>query len=283
MQRWGLAVAVLLALLAGCFDAAPGPPQPAGQPPPGEAAEAPYSAECQNALLFQFVEYADTDPYLPPGFHPRDPQAFLGSPAAFGKAGVLLIVLDCVDPSGVRYASGSVDIFVEAPVVDGLDVATFNFYEVDRVEPPGPFSQTIARVGWPVSAGDVTANVTWGMATDSGAGTAEVRDGEGQVAFFGGSMGAPVPLGNSTVRFWHDGPQGLGYIEYEAALQPIAGPAYCFLREGTPMADFAKSTPAGDLGPAGGLGCPPGEPIMATFPHFRVNATAGVFLGAHAQ
>ncbi|HJQ94074.1 MAG TPA: hypothetical protein VJ874_07320, partial [Candidatus Thermoplasmatota archaeon] len=274
MQGWRLASGVLLVLLAGCLGDGSVPPSPGTGPQAAEPTPPLYSAECSNALLFQFVEYADTDAYLPPGFHPRDPQAFLGSPAAFGKAGVLMIAIDCTDEAGVRYAAGSVDIFVEAPVVDvdGLDAATFNFFEVERSEPPGPFTQALASIGWPMVPGEVSVNITLGSASNSAAGTAEVLDGEGRVGLFGGAMGAPVPLGNATVRFWHDGPKGLGFIEYQGDLQPITGSGYCFLREGTAMADFAQSTPAGDLGPAAGLGCPPGEPVMATFPHFRMDA-----------
>lgn len=293
MQRWGLAVAVLLALLPGCFGQQSPPPSAGGVPEAAQASPLPYSADCTNALLFQFVEYADADPYLPPGFHPRDPQAFLGSPAAFGKAGVVMIVIDCVDAGGVRYAAGSVDIFVEAPVVDvdGLAPADFNFFEVERIEPAGPFTQTLASAGWPMSTGEILVNMNitskappeTAPAGTTGAGTAEVRDGEGQVAFIAGMMGTPIPLGNSTVRFWHDGPGGLAYLEYKVDLQPIVGTGYCFLREGTSMANFARSTPVGDVAPAAFLACPPGEPVIATFPDFRMNATAMALPGAHAQ
>ncbi|MFA5942938.1 MAG: hypothetical protein WC876_00555 [Candidatus Thermoplasmatota archaeon] len=282
MPRGGFAIAVLLVLASGCLGGGPGPVTPGPEPNP--TAPLLFTGECENALLFQFVEYADTDRYLPPGFHPRDPQAFLSSPAAFGRAGVLLIVLECLGDDGLAFSSASVDIFIEAPLVEGLEPAAFNFYEVERVSPPGPWDSVLAGADWPILPGTASVNITFGVvATQSAIGSTEVRDNQGQRALFVGAMDAPVSLGNATVRFWRQGPAGLAYLEYSANLQPIAGGGTCYLREGTAMAVFARSTPAGNVGPINELACPPGDPIIATFPVFRVNATAVSLPGVHAQ
>ena len=108
-----------------------------------------HDLTCKNILLFQFVGYEATDPYLPPGFHPRDPQAFLGTPVAFGQAGVLLINVVCTGPQGPLEAS-SLDIFVEDPGVPGVPPGGFDFYELERYGAVDQLDGALQAVHWPL-------------------------------------------------------------------------------------------------------------------------------------
>jgi hypothetical protein len=273
------AALVLLAaalVLAGCFEGDPGLPPASTEDPEPDAPR--FRAQCRNALLLQFVEYGDTDPYLPPGFHPSDAQEFLNvGPVAFGQSAVLFLMVAC--PGEPAYSAATVDVFVEAPQVPGLEPARFNFYELERYGDAGPLAGVLADAGWP----QVPAEVSIGPQDDGAPGAeglvANVTDGAGLVVDVLGAVATPLPLGPSLVRFWHDGPKGLAYVEYEAVLDPIVGNAYCSLRPGTAFAAFMD----GPLPAAGGRPtCPPGDPIAATFPALALNATARLLPGVRA-
>lgn len=243
--------------------------QPAPPPPPAPA----VAMACENGLLFQFVDYGETDAYLPPGFHPRDPQAFLGASVAFGMAGVLLLALSCEGADG-PYNTASVAIFIEAPSVPGAGEARFNFYEVERYSEAWDFNETLVPAGWVRIPGRAAFTMT-DNSDQARAGFTVVSDTEGRMASFQGSMAAPVALGPAAVRFWRDGPAGVAYVQYEADLQPLAGPGICTIRPGTTLADL---TVRDEFVPLMGIvGCPPEEPVVATFPGLRLNATSRFF------
>ncbi|MEA3136186.1 MAG: hypothetical protein QOC71_467 [Thermoplasmata archaeon] len=279
MQAWtALVIGVLL--LGGCLGGDPVETSGPVTADPSPTPPAPVVLACQNGLLFQFVDYAETDPYLPPGFHIRDPQGFLTiSPVAFGQAGVLLITLRCEGAAG-PYNMAGVDIFVEAPSVPGVDAATFDFYEVERYSSAWDFNDTLAPALWPRIPGHVNFTMLEN-AEGARAGFANVTDDKGHMASFTGTMDANVGLGPSVVRFWRDGPGGLAYVEYQADLQPLAGPGICSIRPGTTLADLTIPDELHPLLPY--TACPPGEPVVATFPHLVVNATARFLPGVRAQ
>lgn len=275
-----LLVAALV--LGGCLGSpADDPaPLPAGTPGP----ELPrYLATCDAALLFQVVPYSETDQFLPPGFHPRDPQEFLSFlPVALGQAGVIVLMLFCESEAGEAHESSSVAIFVESPAVDGVEDALFDFYEVERYGAHGEFGGVLARAGWPRLAGDVNASLDPELLPQQVKDQdvmAWVEDGSGLAMRFGGSTNAPVNVGSGVVRFWRDGPSGLAYYEYDTSLPAQVGTGWCEARPDTALAVFAPTAV-----PFEGFyfRCPPAEPVVAHFPRIDINATAGYLPGVHA-
>jgi hypothetical protein len=279
MQAW-TAVALGVLLLAGCLGGDPAATPAPTPADPSPTAPAPVQLACQNALLFQFVDYAETDPYLPPGFHIRDPQGFLTiSPVAFGQAGVLVLTLSCTGAAG-PYNMAGVEIFVEPPAVPGVEAGTFDFYEVERYSSAWDFNDTLVPALWTRIPGHVDFTMLE-TSPNARAGFANITDGEGPMASFSGTMDANVGLGPSVVRFWRDAPAGLAYVEYRADLQPLAGPGVCSIRPGTVLADLTIPNEFHPLLPY--TACPPGEPVIATFPGLVVDATARFLPGVRAQ
>lgn len=268
-------------LLVGCTD------DGAVTPSPGGDAGSPFvpapvfygEALCRNALLFQFVEYGETDPYLPPGFHPRDSQGFLNTSAALGQGAVLFMMLSCESAASGPLDVAFLGIFVEAPTVPGVPAAPFNFYELARYGSAGEFGGAIEASSWPWSQANVTiANVA---ALDRTFDVdATVSDAEGDIAYVGGALATPVPIGSGPTRFWHQGPSGLAFIEYGAALDSQVGPGTCAVRQGTPMAAFVGRPSAGL--PFNCMGVDGGDPVVASLTGLQLNATFRQLPGAFA-
>lgn len=282
---------VLLAglLLAGC--ASDAPPGLESDPLPTTPALPPIPAYgpalCDNILLFEVVEYPQVDPFLPPGFHPRDPQAFLNSPAAFGQAGVIFLSLDCDRDGPQPLQVAVVGIFIEAPIVEGLEAAPLNFLELVRYTPAQEFGGSLREAGWPVAA----ANVTLVSAVPGLQGydaQVVVDDGQGMVARVAGTVATPPGgLGGGPTRFWHQDAGGLGYIEYGAALSSKVGAGLCQARAGTPLSAFvgapvgSPDTPVGDLA-FSCLGANGGEPLVVVLEDLVLDAGFRWFPGARA-
>lgn len=267
MQRWATLAVLVPMLVAGCAD----PASPETRAPDQlDPLPDPYYGEgtCANGLLFQFVDFSATDAYLPPGFHARDPQEFLGAGVAFGQAGVFLRTLSCESPLFGPLQAAFIGIFIEAPVVPGLEPAPFNFFEVVRYgNSTSEFGGALARSGWPF----LPANVTVVHDTAAGQGfdvVATVSDAEGDVASFAGILGNEVVVGAGPTRYWRQGEGGLAYIEYGGQLDSRAGPGFCRVRAGTPMAEFVGEPLIADVA------CPgTGDPIVAMLTDARLNAT----------
>jgi hypothetical protein len=285
-----LAAAFLAAAVAGCL-AGPSPPAPTPQrPAPGTVESAAYDdLACRNALLFLLVDYAKTDAYLPPGFHPRDPQEFLvGFPASFGSAAVLFIAVDCPSPQG-NLTAGSIDIFVQRPAVAGAEDSRFDFYEVARYGRAGEFGGLLDQARWPRADGGVSLMLAEGTTQRSWFLWANATDAMGPVASFLGAAtstaGTTIELGPSLVRFWHEDGGGLASYEYDTVLEPWVGPGACTVREGSPLAAFTGTT--GVAAPLGGgdVACPGlsgGSPVVATFPNLVLDGHATLWPGVHA-
>jgi hypothetical protein len=282
-----LAAAFLATLAAGCLSG-PTPPAPSPVPSAPEPRQSLLhdGLACENALLFLFVDYAKTDPYLPPGFHPRDPQEFLvGFPVSFGSAAVLFIEVHCPSPLG-NLTAGSIDIFVQPPAVDGVAPARFDFYEVARYARAGEFGGLLDEAGWPRIDGTVDLQLTRGVTQRSFSILANATDTLGTaVSFVGGAFptdGTTIELGPSVTRFWHAVPGGLAAYEYDTVLEPWVGPGVCTVRAGSPLAAFTGST--GVASPLGGgeVACPSGSPIVATFPDLMLDAKATYWPGVRA-
>ena len=272
-------VVALLLLLAGCLGGSPDGDEE-GVLAPGPVLDLPrFQGPCDNALLFQFVDYSATDPYLPPGFHPSDAKNFLTiSPVAFGQAAVLFIVVSCQDALGQNYTAGSLDIFIEPPFVPDLVPARFNFYELERYGDAGPLAETLAAAGWPMPPGSIVVSPTDDALDGADVVGGSVVDNHGELVNMSGVAAAKVDLGLAKIRFWHQGPTGLGYVEYEANLDSVAGPGSCAVRPGTALAAFIASP----LLPSLPIACPPGDPVVATFPLLQMNVTAQFLAGVQA-
>lgn len=274
LPRMATAAATLLPLLAGCLAAAPGTDDA-----PEAAAPAPavvtYEGVCSAALMFQFIDYAQTDRYLPPGFHPRDPKEFLTIlPVATGQAGAIFLAVQCADDGDGGPAFSSVSIFVEPPFVAGFDPGLFDFYEIERSGSADPFRPALHPSGWPEHDAVVTVDMASPVPDQEPVQLAVVvSDTDGVLASFDGVARAEVDVGTGPVRFWHDGPAGLGVLQIVASLDSRVGAGRCTARSGTALADFM-----------GGTSCvPPAEPVLAMFPGLGIAAEARFLPGVHAE
>jgi hypothetical protein len=245
-------------------------------------------ATCANVLLFQFVDYAQTDAYLPPGFHPRDPQGFLQTAVAFGQAGILLMALRCESPTMGPLNVSFVAIFVEPPVVDGLEPGTFDFFELARYGPATEFGGALHSPLWPTNPADVLLT-TLDPATSGMDVMATVTDGEGEVAWVAGTAAAGINVGTGPTRFWHQSNGGLAYIEYDANLDANIGSGLCRARAGTPFAAFVGQPAVGIPG-LGRVSCPgligqaddTADPVVAIITDPQFNATFHRLDGVYA-
>lgn len=271
MQRTASWALLAPLLLVGCTDdGSLGPSQSGDEQIPPPTPVFYGDALCSNVVLFQFVDYGDTDPYLPPGFHPRDSQGFLGTAVAFGQGAVLFMSMRCQSAESGSLDVAFLGIFVEAPSVEGFSPAPFNFYELARYGQDGEFGGALQASGWPWKP----ANVTIGNIAAAGRTfdvDATVSDAEGDIAYVGGVLTAPVPVGNGPTRFWHQGTSGLSFIEYGAFLDAQVGPGTCSARAGTPLAAFV-GRPA--VGPYNCTGVADGgDPLVAVLGGLELNAT----------
>lgn len=269
--------AVLL-LLAGCLTASEdsGEGGPAAQQ--AEPLVVEYDGECSAVLLIQLVDYAQTDQYLPPGFHPRDPQDFLSFiPVALGQAGVLMLFVECQQGTEAPVGYASLGIFVEPPFVAGYEPGLFDFYEVDRYGATDPYRGALRLAGWPEHDADVALAIgatVGGNPEQPSDAQAAATDPEGVVASIDGLGLSDVGVGNGAVRWWHDSREGLGVLEFNTDLRALVGAGRCEARAGTAFADFL-----------GGTNClsSSAETIVAVFPGFSIDSSARFLPGVHAE
>jgi len=281
VRRGLLAVVAMAALSAGCFSPADGEDRAQG-PGPMPQGPTPFVGTCDAGLLFFLVPHSATDDWLPPGFHSRDAQEFLSSPVAFGQAGVVSLMVECVAADGTRMESASTDIFVEPPFVPGLEAARFDFYELERYSDEAGFGGALRGSGWTHLPGDVSLDPASPLAPPDEAGIfATLTDEQGTVMAFSGPTGSPVPFGAGIIRFWHDTPRGLAYVQYDADLPARVGAGACQARAGTALAMLTSGALPGPERPLD-LACPPGTPVVAGLLDLSVNATARFFPGVHA-
>lgn len=288
-SRTALAMLGVL-VLAGCADDArpnlpSGPLGTAAAPPPPPT----YGpAACDNILLFEVADYGQTDPFLPPGFHPRDPQEFLNSPVSLGQAGVVFMTLVCESAGAGPLAASFVGIFIEAPIVEGVESAPLNFLELVRYGSGDEFGGALGASGWPVVAANVSlvSNVPVMDGRDA---LASVEDPEGTVARVAGTAAAPGGALGSPARFWHQDERGLSYIDYDGTLDPSVGSGTCEVRAGTPLSVFVgtpvgvpvpEELPVGD--PTACLGVNGGEPLVVILQDLSLQATFHRFPGVQA-
>lgn len=260
-----------IALLAGCLQAGapPGPPSP---PPAADPAFSYEARGCDGYLLALLVEPGRTDPYLPPGFHLRDPADFFDeSPTATGQALVVVAAMLCAGGSldGATipaYQEAFAAVFVQPPAVAGeRPAASFDFYEVDHFAPPGGLGDALAAWDWPVTAANLTAQPR------GFGGTQEFTlraDGPPRLFSFRGATPVPRDDGTSLVRLWRDTPGGLGRVDYTLPLQFGFGPGTCSLAAPTQVAAIV------------GPGCP--APLVAARATFGFPAAAVLEAGRHA-
>ncbi|HUR60892.1 MAG TPA: hypothetical protein VM286_00820 [Candidatus Thermoplasmatota archaeon] len=155
-------------LLSGCV-----------QPPPKDDPYAPkvkvlpppetfvFDEEACNAyVLGLLVEPSLTDPYLPPGFHMRDPEWFYEDPVppppppqeplqvATGQALVFILVFKCdapSEPNAIPFQEAHAGVFVLPPAVRGqTDNATLDFYEIEHYSAGGLLADRLPAWEWPV-------------------------------------------------------------------------------------------------------------------------------------
>lgn len=270
-RAWAVAAALLSVALAGCGDGG-GPGADAVGPAATPLEILAGASQCQTAILFQFVDYSATDTFLPPGFHPRDPQAFLGAPVAVGQAAIVLANMACAasELEGGPLNHSFLGIFVETPVVPGETLpGGLDFYEVEHLAGPGATDRLLASLGWSLRRADVRV-----PASEAGAALvqAEVADASGVLYAVQGSAPVPYNFDLDRIRFWHQSPQGLGHFLIDAQLDARFGPGVCSLRADSTAARLSGATT-----------CPTGETLVATFPGLSYDGWFRFLPGVEAQ
>ncbi|MEA3143919.1 MAG: hypothetical protein QOG31_1243 [Thermoplasmata archaeon] len=262
-----------VALLAGCAQPQPGPALAPGEAGAAESASFSYGGQvCDAYLLAILVDPARTDPYLPPGFHLRDPSGFFpGVLPATGQALVILSAFLCGSAAGGNgtFQEAFAGVFVQPPAVLGERApAQYDFYEVDHVTPPGALRAGLAAWGWDALAGNLSAQP---VAPQGRPAQFTLRaDGRPPLFTFGGAAAAPRTEGVVLVRLWRDGAPGVGRIDYALPLDFSFGPGTCTLSAALRTAALA--------GPGA---CP--AAVVAAGPSFSFAATATLERGRHAR
>lgn len=258
----------------------------AASPPlsmPGTPIEVDLSArDCDGSAVILLVPPQQVDPYLPPGFHVRDPQDLLVQlPAATGQAAAFIATLVCRDqpanadePREVGFAA----ILVERPnVADLPPTRGYDVYGVDIIVPP-LLGETMAGAGWPARVGDLSSSATrlptGGAVVEAGATVNGVADYSYQLA-----LAAPIPQGvpqvnftEFTVRVWSDHGAGVAFVEYTFSGDVPVGTAVCDFPPGSPAAQLTDSqfcTPDLDRNPGGHVAATGlGVELMGRFAHY---------------
>lgn len=248
--RTGMRAFAVLALLAalplaGCL--APGASIEGPTPTP----EAPLQREltgeaCVNSVLFQLLDFAVANPFLPPGYIAKDPQEFLGSPASFGQAAAVLLLMDCPRPAG-DWRSGFIGIFVEPPAVPGVEEAVnLDFYEVEHYGED--FDGLLGRLGWPVAANSTVRFETSPLSDGPvRLGYIEQRQDGDLLTLLTSHVGR-YTLANGPVRLWHELDNGTAYVDYDAPLTADFGSAACMVRPGSVLAQLLGNAPQPPVG-----------------------------------
>ncbi len=256
---------MILVGLAGCLSTGERTPTSGLPPSLGSVPETvPLEAsDCIATVLAILVDREHTDAFLPPGFHPRDPQDFFDIPVATGQAMAFLIVVTCpateVAPDGFEMAIAS--IFVESPAIPQVaDPAHYDFYTLDHMFPrEGNLAGYAATWGWAWTPATNTLTLPGGL--DATAITRVDSPDGTLLASFRSTFPAPVDNPPEQVRFWHDGHLGIGHITTTLTTIPDAGPTDCNLNPGTRIAKLL-----------GGNTCPPLAALAARFSSFDLSA-----------
>jgi hypothetical protein len=217
---------------------------------------------CTGYLLGLFIDPRNTDPYLPPGFHLRDPKDFLPpSPndatlgSGTGLALVLLVSLICAPtPSVPAYREAASMIFINPPTVDGQRPnATFDFYEVEHYSDDPAVRARLGAWQWPVVNATLTDKSLPQVHAQEFAVQAGAPDGipyvpspeqiQGEPLFYyagatPGDAEARLGFAGSVLRTWRQFPDGIARMDYSLDLNLNVGSGSCVLRQGSRLANL---------------------------------------------
>lgn len=265
---WRAAVALAV---AGCLQPATLATTPTVPGPPAAETFTDAHDGCTGYLLALLVDPALTDPYLPPGFHLRDPQDFLQKGTGTGQA-LLLVWAALCEPTAQQPAwrDGSAAIYVQPPAVEGdRPTADHDLYEIAHYSPEPSMQQRLAAWRWPVANvsldGQAPAPQAAGQAFSFAAGSPQgaqtpILPGVASDALF--SFGGPTPLPpqafgprDGVLRTWRDTPAGLGHLDQSMALALNLGGGYCAFQQDSVLAQATGQTACGA----------PSQGLVATF------------------
>ncbi|MGB0653415.1 MAG: hypothetical protein ACPGQL_09465 [Thermoplasmatota archaeon] len=248
----------LLLVTAGCLA-----PQEALEAMP--VAQAPVDvvdlggSGCRTQALFLLVPYATSDPWLPAGFYPADLSEFTPYTVVLsGQTGAFVATLECETSrlDGGPLATSFIGFFVEPPEAPGNNgQATYNFYTVAHLTQDEALRGVLEGWGWRVEelAHRMDLKLSPELPAPPGAGRGTWYASEGSVEaaahdgdWFLHSGQAVYPqdfAAGALLRFWHDTPGGLAYLEYKVPFRTIAaGPVDCAITPGTLLADMTGRT-----------------------------------------
>ena len=265
-MRWALWL-LMGALLAGCSEpaAAPEPspapgapimqrqePEPLPEPAPAPAL-APTASTfthlgCDAVVFVHAMDFADANARLPLGYVAADLGYLLDLPTNVNRGAVGLITYACADDQGRGgHSQASIGIFVDPPSVQGQQVGRPDVF-IDVYEFGRFFSDAEHAAPYRAAHWNVTTNLTVDVQVvvpeilpDLGADPRQpnplVVTSEGHIdgerAWTGGAGGATAyRLANQTIRFWHDSPAGVSYLEYTLDRGGRGGASTCIYDPG---------------------------------------------------
>lgn len=261
----GAVVTILLlgvAMLAGCLDSVP-PALADPGPASNVGLDLDWSADgCDGSAVILLVAPSRVEPYLAPGFRPRDAQDLLVSlPAASGQVPVFLASIVCTGASpGIQgpHQVGFIGILVQPPAVAGIEGRRgYDILATDLILTPG-LAQAVAPTGLVARVGNLTSQSN----SLPNGGAVVIVDAVVQGASaYRYIQTLPAPIDDTTpvvnfaefaVRIWQADPAGLSLIEYVFTDDVPAGSAVCFLPSASPVANLTGSTtclPGSQLSP----------------------------------
>jgi hypothetical protein len=251
------------ALVAGCVQPLVPASLPAAAPPPAPEMFTDAHDGCIGYLLALLVDPQFTDPYLPPGFHLRDPKDFLKhNTVGTGQALALVWADLCAPTTGEpTWRNGGAGIYVQPPAVEGdRPPADYDLYEVAHFSPEPAVQHRLGVWEWPVvntTLEDQTPRPEVrqaGLAFTFAAGAqasgplpvAGVADNP--LFSFGGATPAPpeaASLPAGVLRNWRDTPAGLAHLDLSLRFPLHLGSGYCAFQAGSLLAQLTNQTVCG--------------------------------------
>ncbi len=249
-------VAVLAVLLAGCASVGP-----AALDEAPIVQERPQffdiSAQgCKTTTVFFLADVDIAYKSLPAGFHTRDLSAFVYSntPATSDRVPIFVALSTC-DAFGMQRNDGTpfngslnlgyVGVYVQPPNIAGSradEPADHDFYTVAFMAPEGNSTDAVPRAAsasldwtWLPSSVDLVteSHASQGVPGPSVIGAPDrveamtsqgsINGADGAIFGFSGSSFFPQAFAEPPLlRFWHDGPHGLGFMEFQLPQRTVA-------------------------------------------------------------
>lgn len=244
----------LLVALAGCLESDSGAATPRGADPTPQPLPSMHPFEgddCSATAVGVPTDFANTDPWLPPGFQAADMSRLVFAPANLGQAVVVGVAVTCGDST---YGPGTslflTTILVEDPPVDGV---VGGAYQALYVTHAFTDSEDLAR-SWSLSSFPVMEGLDPAINIELESPVALLPDRNDRPTLSATRMttprgdsswenyaGSTYLLAGETLRFWHQDQGGITYLELVPDAHAVGGLGDCLFADGTAMAQVSAT------------------------------------------